>query len=65
LRDLHRGKTNYEKSYIKNLSISALDGGLWGDFITIYWISKYLDCSIYVWNKRNDQIMVKVEQENE
>ncbi len=47
------------------MSISTLDGGLWGDFTTIYWIFEYLDHSIHVWNFKNGQIMVKVEQENE
>ncbi len=45
--------------------ISALDGGLRGDFIAIYWIFEYLNHSIHVWNKNNARIMVKIEQENE
>ncbi len=42
------------------MSLAASNGGLWGDFTAIYWISQYLQQSIYVWNKNNGQIMVKV-----
>ncbi len=35
------------------MSISTIDGGLWGDFTIIYWISEYLHCSIHVWNFKN------------
>jgi len=55
-------KTNDEESYIQKLSVSAIDGGLWGDYITIYRISEYLHCSIDVWNKINGQIMVNIKQ---
>jgi hypothetical protein len=64
LHDLHHEKTNDEKHYIKKMFISTLDGGLWGDFIVIYWIFEYLHHSIHVWNKNNDQIMVQIQQEN-
>ncbi len=50
LHDLHHGNGNDEKTYILKMSISTIDGGLWGAFITIYWIFKYLDCSIHAWN---------------
>jgi hypothetical protein len=46
------------------MSILALDGGLRGDFIGIYWIFEYLHHSIHVWNENNDQIMVQIQQEN-
>jgi hypothetical protein len=36
LQDIHHGNANDEETYIKKLSISAIDGGLWGDFTTIY-----------------------------
>jgi len=62
LHDLHHGNGNDEKTYILKMSISTIDGGLWGDFIAIYWI--YIYCSIHVWNKRNGQIIVKVKQKN-
>jgi len=26
-------------------------GGLWGDFIVIFWIAEYLQMPIYIWNK--------------
>jgi len=64
LHDLHHGNANDEKNYIKKMSISTIDGGLWDDFTTIYSISEYLHRSIHVWNKRNGWIMVKTEQEN-
>jgi len=60
LRDLHHGKANNEIMYIQKMSLAASNGGLWGDFTAIYWISQYLQQSIYVWNKNNGQIMVKV-----
>jgi len=46
------------------MSLLALNGGLWGDFITIYWISKYLQFPIHIWNKNNCQIMMNVGNEN-
>jgi hypothetical protein len=64
LHDLHHGIINDEETHIKKMSISAIDGGLCGDFTTIYWIFEYLHCSIHVWNKRNGWIMVKIEHEN-
>jgi hypothetical protein len=45
------------------MSSSTLNNGLWGGLIVIYWISHYLQCPIYVWNKNNDYIMVKVRDE--
>jgi hypothetical protein len=64
LHDLHHGNVNDEETFIKKMSISVIDGGLWGDFTAIYWISEYFHCSIHVWNKRNGWIMVKIEREN-
>jgi hypothetical protein len=40
--------------------MSTCDGGLWGDFTTTFWLSQYLQCPIYIWNKKNAQIMMKV-----
>jgi hypothetical protein len=60
LHNLHHGQVNNKKTYIKKISLLVLDGGLWGDFIAIYCISHYLQCPIYVWNKSNGHIMVKV-----
>ncbi len=31
----------------------ATSGGLWGDFTTMYWISRYLEYPINVWNRNN------------
>jgi hypothetical protein len=38
LHDLHHGEAIDEKTYIQKMSLPALNGGLWDDFITIYWI---------------------------
>jgi hypothetical protein len=38
---------------MKQLNIfkkSTIKGGLWGDFIAIYWIFEYFHHSIHVWN---------------
>jgi hypothetical protein len=32
-------------------------GGLWGNFTTIFWIAKYLQRPIYIWNKISKCIM--------
>jgi hypothetical protein len=42
------------------MSIPIANGGLWGDFIAMFWISKYLQHSIHVWNKSNGKIMSKL-----
>jgi hypothetical protein len=42
------------------MSLLALNGGLWGDFSDVYWISHYLKHAIHVWNKSNDCLMVKI-----
>jgi hypothetical protein len=60
LSNLHGGQMNDEDSYITKMSMSACDGGLWGDFTTIFWLSQYLQHPIYIWNKTNAQIMMKV-----
>jgi hypothetical protein len=60
LHDLHHGQVNNKIMYIQKMSLATSNGGLWGDFTTIYLISQYLQQPIYVWNKNNGQIMVKV-----
>jgi hypothetical protein len=45
------------------MSLSTLNGELWGDFIDVYWISHYLKHVIHVWNKNNDHIMVEIQDE--
>ncbi len=64
LHNLHHGQANDEKNYIQQMSKFGIEGGLWGDFIAIYWVSKYSQCSIHVWNKNNGEIMMKVGNEN-
>jgi hypothetical protein len=61
LYDLHHGHAVDEQTYLLKMFKSTIDGGLWGDFIAMFWISKYLQHLIYVWSKNNGQIMVKVE----
>ncbi len=39
------------------MTLSASMGGLWEDFITIFWIIKYLQRAIYIWNKISKCIM--------
>jgi hypothetical protein len=39
---------------------SSIDGGSYSDFTPLFWILKYLQDSIDVWNKNNGGIMVKV-----
>jgi hypothetical protein len=41
------------------MSQSATIGGLWGDFIAIFLITKYLQQPIYVGNKDSNRIMCK------
>jgi hypothetical protein len=36
LHDLHHKEATNEVTYIQKMSLLALNGGLWGDFITIY-----------------------------
>ncbi len=60
LHDLHHGQANDKETYIKKMSLSTLNGRLWGDLTIVYWISHYLQCPIYVWNKNNKHITVKV-----
>jgi len=48
------------KTYKQKMSIHLANGGLWGDFIVMFWISKYLQHSIHVWNKSNGKIMSKL-----
>jgi hypothetical protein len=36
LLDLHHGEATNEVIYIQKMSLPTSNGGLWGDFITIY-----------------------------
>jgi hypothetical protein len=51
LFDLHQGMVTNEHQYVTKMALSASMGGLWGDFITIFWILQYLQRPIYIWNK--------------
>lgn len=42
------------------MSIYATNGGLWCDFNVVYYILRYLECPIHVWNKNNRRIMAKI-----
>jgi len=63
LYDLHHRHVIDEQKYLPKKFKSIIDGGLWGDFIVVFWISKYLQHQIYVWKKNNGQILVKVGDE--
>ena len=39
------------------MALSASNGGLWGDFTAIKWISDYLRKPIYVWLKNSARII--------
>ncbi len=57
--DLHNGQVSNEHQYIEKMSQSAIVGALWEDFTSIFWIAKYLQWPIYVWNKDSNRIMFK------
>jgi hypothetical protein len=42
LFDLHQGMVANEHQYVIKMILCAMIGGLWGDFITIFWIVEYL-----------------------
>jgi hypothetical protein len=48
---LHQGMITNEHQNVTNMALSVSMEGLWGDFIAIFWIVKYLQRSIYAWNK--------------
>lgn len=60
LYDLHHRHVIDEQKYLQKTFESIIDGGLWGDFIVVFWISNYLQHQIYVWNNNNGLILVKV-----
>ncbi len=51
LFDLHQGMVTNEHQYVTKMTLNASMGGLWGDFTTIFWITKCLQKPIYIWNK--------------
>jgi hypothetical protein len=46
-----------EHQYVTKMALSASMGSLWGDFIAIFWIIKYLQMPIYIWNQVSKHIM--------
>jgi hypothetical protein len=60
LYDLYHGQVINQQTYKQKMSIPVTNGGLWGDFIVMFWISIYLQHSIHVWNKSNGRIMSKL-----
>jgi hypothetical protein len=57
LFDLHQGMVTNEHQYVTKMTLNASMGGLKGDFIVIFWIVKYLQRGIYIWNKVSNNIM--------
>jgi len=53
LQNLHHGQAINEECYIQKMSIPIGNGGLWGGFIVVFWILKYLQHPRHVWNKNN------------
>jgi hypothetical protein len=50
LHDLHHEQSTNEQTYVPKMSKFATNGGLWGDFTLVYWISRYLEHPTHVWN---------------
>ncbi len=48
LYDLHHRHVIDEQKYLQKTFKFIIDGGLWGDFIVVFWISKYMQHQIYV-----------------
>jgi hypothetical protein len=63
LHDFHNGQASTKGIYLNKMLQNATNGGLWGDFTTIFWISQYLQRPIYVWCKTNVRIMMKCGEE--
>ncbi len=55
--DLHQNMVTNEHQYVTKIALSASMGSLKGDFIVIFWTIKYLQMSIYIWNKVSKHIM--------
>jgi len=56
LFDLHRNMVTNEHQYVTKTALSASMGGLWRDFIAIFWIVEYLQRPIYIWIKVSKRI---------
>jgi hypothetical protein len=57
LFDLHQGMVTYEHQCVIKMALSANMGGLWIEFIAIFWIIQYLQKPIYIQNKLSKHIM--------
>ena len=57
LIDLHHGQVLNGNDYIEKMSTSATNGGVWGDFTTIKWLSVYLSRPSNVWNVHSGRIL--------
>jgi len=57
LFDLHQNMVTNEHQYVIKMALNVCMEGLWGDFIIIFWIIKYLQMPIYIWNKVSKCIM--------
>jgi hypothetical protein len=57
LFNVHQGMVKNEHQYVTRMTLSANMGGLWGNFTVMFWIIKYLQRSIYIWNKISKHIM--------
>jgi len=57
LCDLHQSMLTNEDQYVTKMALNASMGSLWGNFTIIFWITKYLQKSIYIWNKISKHIM--------
>ncbi len=52
LFDLHQGIVTNEHEYVTKMSQKFTMGGLWGHFIIMFWITKHVQKSIYMWNQK-------------
>jgi hypothetical protein len=57
LCDLHQNMVTNEHQYVTKMTLNASRGGLWGDFIAIFWIVQYIQKLIYIGNKVSKCIM--------
>jgi hypothetical protein len=57
LFDLHEGIIGNAHEYVTTMAQSVSMGGLWGDFIVIFWIAKYLQRSFYIFLKMPKHII--------
>ncbi len=61
--DLHQGMVTNEHQYVTKMALSVNMGGLWGDFTIIFWITKYLQRPIYIWNRVSKCIMSRCDMD--